>query len=193
VNDVRKSSIFLLVTCAVVAVATGGCARPQAASNPDGPPLEMPQPPEHVVAPVELLPLAELPEPETAAPPTAAAPRTPPSPRPAPPKPQPAAPAPPVAATPPPAPPAPTESRELTAPSPASAANEKVIRDLLTRASRDLAQVNYNGLNADRRAQYEQSKRFGAQAEQALKERNLIFAATLADKAATLAAELLGK
>ena len=191
-NDVRTFSIFLFVICALTVVAAGGCARPQAASNPDGPPLEMPRPPEHVVAPVELPPLAELPEPEPAALPAAAAPRTPPPARPAPPKPQPAAP--PAAATaPPPTPPAPTESRELTAPSPASAANEKTIRDLLARSSRDLAQVNYKLLSADRRAQYDQSKRFSEQAEQALKDRNLIFAATLADKAATLAAELLGK
>jgi hypothetical protein len=35
--------------------------------------------------------------------------------------------------------------------------------------------------------------RFSAQAEQALAGRNLIFAATLAEKAATLAAELLGR
>jgi type IV secretory pathway VirB10-like protein len=193
VNDVRTFSIFVFVICGFMAVATVGCARPQAASNPDGPPLEMPRPPEHVVAPVELPPLAELPEPEPATPPAAAAPRTPPPPRPAPPpKPQPAAP-PAATAAPPPTPPAPTESRELTAPSPASAANEKTIRDQLARASRDLAQVNYKLLSVDRRAQYDQSKRFSEQAEQALKDRNLIFAATLADKAATLAAELLGK
>jgi hypothetical protein len=64
---------------------------------------------------------------------------------------------------------------------------------MLTRASRDLSRVDYSRLSSDSRAQYEQSKRFSEQAEQALKERNLIFAATLADKAATLAAELLGK
>jgi hypothetical protein len=78
-------------------------------------------------------------------------------------------------------------------PSPASGANERSVRDLLTRASRDLNRVDYMRLSTDSRAQYEQSKRFSEQAEQALKERNLIFAATLADKAATLAAELLGK
>ena len=87
----------------------------------------------------------------------------------------------------------PSEPRELTAPSPASGANERSVRDLLTRASRDLNRVDYMRLSTDSRAQYEQSKRFSEQAEQALKERNLIFAATLADKAATLAAELLGK
>jgi len=67
------------------------------------------------------------------------------------------------------------------------------VRDLLASASRDLGQVNYARLSADGRVQYEQSKRFSAQAEDALKQRNLVFAATLADKAATLAAELLGR
>jgi len=74
-----------------------------------------------------------------------------------------------------------------------SAATERAVRDVLTRANRDLSRVDYGKLSTDGRAQYEQSKRFSQQAEQALKERNLVFAATLADKAATLAAELLGR
>ena len=66
------------------------------------------------------------------------------------------------------------------------------MRDLLTRAARDLNRVDYGRLSADGRAQYQQSKRFSQQAEQALKDRNFVFATTLADKAATLATELLG-
>ena len=62
---------------------------------------------------------------------------------------------------------------------------------MLTRANRDLARVDYGKLSTDGRAQYEQAKRFSQQADEALKERNLVFAATLADKAATLAAELV--
>jgi type IV secretory pathway VirB10-like protein len=167
-----------LVTCALVASMAGACAKARAESAPEGPPLQIPVPPEHVLVPVE-------PPVENAA----AAPRTPAA-RPAPPaKPQPPAP---VATAPPAQPPA-TEARELTAPSPASGANERSVKDVLTRASRDLNRVDYSRLSTDARAQYEQSKRFSEQAEQALKERNLIFAATLADKAATLAAELLGK
>ncbi len=171
-----------------IALLGGACAKARAESAPEGPPLQIPLPPEHVLVPVE--PPAEtasVPEPEPPPPPAASAPRTPAA-RPAPPaKPQPT---PPVAVAPP-APP--SEPRELTAPSPASGANERSVRDLLTRASRDLNRVDYMRLSTDSRAQYEQSKRFSEQAEQALKERNLIFAATLADKAATLAAELLGK
>jgi hypothetical protein len=70
---------------------------------------------------------------------------------------------------------------------------ERSVRDLLTRAQRDLMRVNYVKLTTDGRAQYDQSKRFSEQAEQALKERNLTFASTLAEKAATLAAELVGR
>jgi hypothetical protein len=67
------------------------------------------------------------------------------------------------------------------------------VRDVLARAARDINQVDYNRLSPEGKSQYEQSKRVSIQAEQALRERNLIFAATLADKAATLAAELLGR
>ncbi|MBI4888134.1 MAG: hypothetical protein HY824_13650, partial [Acidobacteria bacterium] len=69
----------------------------------------------------------------------------------------------------------------------------RTVRDLLARAARDLSRVAYARLSADGRAQYEESRRFSAQAEQALTQRNLVFAATLADKAATLAAELLSQ
>lgn len=78
------------------------------------------------------------------------------------------------------------------APSAADVAAERNVRDLLGRATRDLGRVDYGRLSANGRSQYEQSKRFTEQAEQALKDRNLPFAVTLADKAATLAAELLG-
>jgi len=82
-------------------------------------------------------------------------------------------------------PPAPT----LRAPGSA----EKPIRDLVTRAQRDLSRVDYAKLTEAGKTQYEQSKRFAEQAEQALKDQNIPYAQTLADKAATLAAELLGR
>ena len=128
---------------------------------------------------------AAVPEPEPA--PVAVTPRTPPRPA-AEAKPQPA-PAPVVA------PPQPVaEPRDLRTASPtANTDSERSVREVLARAARDIIRVEYSRLSADGRAQYDQSKRFSEQAEQALKERNLIFAATLADKAATLAAELLGR
>jgi len=152
----------------------------------------VPAPPERVLAPVEEPAVAAVPVPETPA--AAAAPVRPARPivetRPAPPAPAtpPPSTAPPVAAAPPPAAP-----RDLKAPSPANVATERSVRDLLARATRDISQVDYSRLSAEGRTQYEQSKRFSIQAEEALRERNLIFAATLADKAATLAAELLGR
>ena len=181
--------LVLFAFCILPITLLGGaCAKARAESAPEGPPLQIPLPPEHVLVPVDPPEeTASVPEPEPPSPPAAAAPRTPAARPAAPAKPQPT---PPVAV----APPAPTsEPRELTAPAPASGANERSVRDVLTRATRDLSKVDYMRLSTDSRAQYEQSKRFSEQAEQALKERNLIFAATLADKAATLAAELLGK
>ena len=92
---------------------------------------------------------------------------------------------------PPPAP-APTETRDLrAAPSAANAATERTVRDLLARAARDLGRTDYRRLSAEGRETYDQSRRFSQQAQQALKERNVAFAMTLADKASTLAAELV--
>jgi hypothetical protein len=83
--------------------------------------------------------------------------------------------------------------RELrAAPSTADAARERQVRDLLTRATRSLGRVDYRRLSIEGRSQYEQAKRFSDQAEDALRDRNFPFAATLADKAATLAAQLGG-
>ena len=169
----------------VLALSASACAKARAETAPDGPPLQVPAPPPRVLAPVEALVLpAAVPVPD-ASPATAAPPRT--SPRAATEsRPQPATP--PAAPTPP-APPA--GPRDLRAASPASVANERAVRDTLARAARDITRVDYSRLSLQGRAQYEQSRRFSAQAEQALKERNLMFAVTLAEKAATLAAELL--
>ncbi len=174
--------------------ATSGCAKAQAKTAPDGPPLSIPDPPARVLMPAEepLPVVAVLPE---APPPTVPrVPVRPPVRRPnagntAEPeaRPEPAPPA--AAAVPPPAPQPPTLR---AAPSAADAAAERGVRDTLTRAGRDLSRVDYGRLSADGRVQYEQSKRFTEQAEQALRDRNFPFAGTLADKAATLAAELLG-
>jgi len=169
----------------VLALGAGGCAKARAETVPDGPPLQMPAPPQRVLAPVEAVAVpavAAEPDalPEVAAPPSEPArPVTETRPRPAPP-----------AA--PPTPPA-TGPRDLRAASPTNARTEPGVREMLASAARDIGAVNYNRLSAEGRAQYAQSVRFSAQAEQALAGRNLIFAATLAEKAATLAAELLGR
>ena len=59
------------------------------------------------------------------------------------------------------------------------------------RAARDLSRVNASALNNDGRSQFETARRFLQQAEEALKARNIVFAGSLADKAATMAAILV--
>ena len=51
--------------------------------------------------------------------------------------------------------------------------------------------MDYKKLSTEGQAQYDQSKRFSDEAKQAIKERNFPYAMTLAEKAATLAAELV--
>jgi hypothetical protein len=67
------------------------------------------------------------------------------------------------------------------------------VRILIAQAMNDLNRVDYQALNAGARNQYDTAKRFATQAEEALRARNLVFANNLADKAAALAAQLLGR
>jgi hypothetical protein len=76
------------------------------------------------------------------------------------------------------------------APTTESAATEGAIREQLTRAARDLKRVDYVGLSADAKAQYDTAKRFMVLADQAIRDRNFVFARTLADKAAVIAGVL---
>ena len=166
------------------ALSAGACAKASAASVPNGPPLQVPEPPPRVLAPVEETIVATPAPAEGSAPAAPAAPRTS--------APRTQEPRPPAAAVAPPPAPAPTETRDLrAAPSASNAATERTVRDLLARAARDLGRTDYRRLSAEGRETYDQSRRFSQQAQQALKERNVAFAMTLADKAATLAAELV--
>jgi hypothetical protein len=84
--------------------------------------------------------------------------------------------------------------RELRAAStPADAEAERKVRTLLLLASRDLGQVDYRRLSPAGREQYDQAKSFSQQADEALAQRNYVFAQTLADRAAKIANELLGR
>ena len=176
----RSSPGVAAAVLLLLAVVAAGCATTQARTVPAGPPLEVPLPPARVPAPVNL---PSTPEVATVEPPDVGAedaPRAPQeTPAPAPPAVSPAA--------------APLPARELRA---VSGAEETAalaeIRTMLRRASRDLERVDYNRLSGPGRLQYEQSRRFGQQAEEAIRDRNLVFAATLAEKAAALAAELGG-
>jgi type IV secretory pathway VirB10-like protein len=183
----------LFAFCILHLALLSACAKAKAAVLvPDGPPLAMSVPPPRVITPVEEVAVAEpppapVPEPPAAAPARPAArPPAPANPKPEPPAPVTAPPTTPAVTT--------SEPRQVSSvPSAAAAAEERKVREVMTRASRDLARVDYQKLSAEGREQYAQSKRFTEQAEQALKEKNFIYAMQLATNAATLAGELAGR
>jgi len=185
---VNRRWALSLAMCALSAALAGGCAKARAETVPDGPPLATPQPPSRVFAPIEEEPLVSSPVAEA---PVATAPRVPPTTQPArrTPPPEPERPAP----TPAPAPSvdAPRQLQAVSAPPDPEA--EKRINELLRNAKGDLSRVDYRGLTRGGREQYDSAKGFTEEAEKALKERNFIYAQTAADKAAKLAAELLGR
>lgn len=182
----------LFAFCILQFALISACAKAKAADLvPDGPPLAMSLPPPRVITPVEEVAVAE-PPPAPVPDPPVTAPVKPAVRQPAPANPKPEPPAP-VAAQPA-APAATSEAREVRSiPAAAAAVEERKVRDVMTRASRDLTRVDYGKLSNEGKSNYEQSKRFSEQAEQALKEKNFLYAMTLADKAATLAAELAGR
>ena len=176
-------------------LGAAGCAKAQARTAPDGPPLDMPAPPARVIAPVDE-PIAstpsELTEPAPAPPSTNRRPIRRPTTTETNQKPE----APAIAPVEPAVPQAtPTDGRPVEPPPTlrAPGSEERPIRDRLTIAQSNLSRVDYAKLSNDGRSQYEQSKRFIQQAEQALKDQNFVFAQTLADKAAQIATELLGR
>ena len=83
-------------------------------------------------------------------------------------------------------------SRQTT-PATAEGEVERGIRGSLQRAAADLNRVDYRALNADARTQYDTAKRFVSQADEAIRTKNLVFAKNLAEKAATIAAQLAGR
>ena len=185
---VNRRWALSLAMCALSAALAGGCAKARAETVPDGPPLATPQPPSRVFAPIEEEPLVSSPVAEA---PVAPAPRVPANTQPA-------------RRTPPPEPekptPAPAPAASVEAPRVLSAVSapldpeaEKRINERRRNAKGDLSRVDYRGLTRGGREQYDSAKGFTEEAEKALKERNFIYAQTIADKAAKIAAELLGR
>ena len=182
----------------VAGVGLAGCTKAQAKVAPDQPPLDVPAPPPRNVEATEV----EPPLPST---PVSEEPATRPAPvgpRPAPAaqRPEPARPEPARADVQPVEAPKPADETKGPPPGPLQttpvareAQVERNIQDLLTRATANLNRVDYRNLNADARTQYDQAKRFISQAQEALREKNLVFATNLADKANTLAAQLPGR
>jgi hypothetical protein len=177
------------------AVATSGCLGAQAKTLPEIPPLEMPAPPpRHVEVSQQEAPApVSLPdEPSPTQPSRQVPPQRTDAPRPAEPKP----------GTPPAEPPKPVDdiakppvpaTTLQTTPVQREVEVERHVRTQLTHASTDLNRINYQALNTDARTQYDTAKRFVAQAEDALRAKNLVFANNLAEKAAALAAQLLSR
>ncbi len=181
---------------AALAAGAAGCASAHAKSVTVIPPLDMPPPPPRVIvtADMDQPPPAELIEEPArhAAPSTLRRSVTPPKPdasREDAPKPEP---------TPPPEPARPVdEARPPTTlqmpPAGSEGEAERNIHARLARAISDLNRVNRRSLSVDARTQYESAEGFVRQANDALREKNLVFAMKLADKAAVLAAQLAGR
>jgi len=181
--------------CLLAVVALSACAHGQAKTIVELPPLDMPAAPPRVVEATEPQQPAvvSLPDEPRSLPPRPATPTQRPvdSQRPAePPKTdqvatEPSRPAEESPKTPPP-------TTLQTTPTQREGEVERRVRILIAQAMNDLNRVNYQALNVDARNQYDTAKRFATQAEEALRARNLVFANNLADKAAALAAQLLG-
>jgi hypothetical protein len=192
----RTSTLLSALGCVLVMSA---CARPVAKTAPDGPPLDMPAPPPRDVEPTDTevpapIPLPEEPAhraPATRQRPTQRAepPRTDakPEPRPDPPVSEPVKP---VEELPRPSATSPTLQ---TTPAGKEGEVEASIRDLIGRAKVGLERIDYRVLNTDARNQYDTAKRYIELADEAIKAKNLEFARTIADKAASLAAKLARK
>ena len=200
---IRSRLAAWLIGVVVVAGAGGSaCATTHAKNAAEMPPLDMPPPPARTTEASDAEPPAPVPLPEEPArrtPPAARRQPTPtpsPSPKPDPNKPDQAKPdtPPPVVETPKPIeePPKPPPTLQ-TAPIGRENEEEQRIRTQLTHATNDLNRIDYRALNTDARTQYNTAKRFVTQAEDALKAKNLVFARSMADKAAALAAQLAGK
>lgn len=174
-----------LVVCAVV--SSVGCATTKAAGPVDGPPLAIPPPPTRVVAP---------PEPDTSsavASPAADEPAKPAERRrtyrprgETPAKTEPKKPNPPPVVVETPAPPAALQ----TAPAASQGEIGRRIRDTIALAEQNLGRVRTGTLDRGALEQYNTARRFLRQAREALKDKNLVYAQTLADKAATIASDL---
>ena len=195
-NQVIVMTRLALVFAA--ALAASGCVTSKAAAPVERPTLEVPHAPPRVIDPVPA-PEPTLPEPVGDLPPE----------KPAPPvtKSKPASPPrdtakpdtklePPPAADPAPAPPATTPAPPPPLRTPATAdtaAAERQVRDILSRAQGLLKNVDYPTLTTERRSAYDQAKDWIDGAEAALRTSNFELARETAEKAEKLAKELQGR
>jgi len=185
----------------MVGAAVSACASAQA-KGPDKPVLNVPAPPPHEIAiPAEPLePVGEIPD--TSPPGSPPAPRSRPtttrpaaSEKPEPKSDKPDQPAQPAATPPEPAPVVPPAAApQLRTPATADTnASAKTVRTTMERAWNTLRTVNQGTLSKERQKAYKDAELFLQQAEDALKDGNVVFAQAVATKAETLAHELAGR
>lgn len=187
----------------VLAPAIAACATAQAKAPASVPPLDVPPPPPHVVAPAAELP--SMPEPVGELPPPAAgqptrqpkppAPRTPGSEPKSETKPgEVKPPEPPPVEQPKEAPKPPEPAPQLVTPQTAdTSAAANGVRATIDRAQGLLNSVDYRHLSNERKKAYNDAKQFLTQAEKGLQQNNLQFAQGVATKAEMLAKELAGR
>jgi hypothetical protein len=191
--DTRLSNCAaVLAGVVMLAALAGGCAKARAATVPDGPPLAMPLPPPRVFSPIDEEPLAASPavaDTTASEAPSVSPKREDRSKGKSTLQPEKAE------AAPPPAPAPVVElARELRAAStPADAEADRKIKEMLNAARQSLDKVVSSKLSTAGKEQYDQARSFVTQGDAALIQRNYVFAETLADRAAKLATELLGK
>ena len=193
------SRLVRIAPAVVLAPLLAACASTQAKGTVTTA-LDVPPPPPHVVElPAEPLePVAEIPNAPGGTSPSAARPARPAAPKPDPSKTEPpktdtpaAAPAPPPETPAPVAPPPPNP--QLRTPQTADTSAAASVRTTIDRAKNTLNSVNYGPLSNERKKAYDNAKLFIQQAEDALKEGNIVFAQANASKAETLAKELAGR
>lgn len=181
-----------LVVIALAAVGASGCTKARAQALPDVP-LDVPSAPPRMVEirDPEQPPIIPL-QPDSPPQNTPVRPRPTPTPRtdnrPA--EARPEAPDPPRQADEAGRTPTPTLQ---TTPTQQDSEAERRVRAQLSQATTDLNRINIQALNSDARLQFDTARRFVTQAEDAIRARNLVFAANLAEKAAALASQLSGR
>lgn len=183
------TTLMLLVALTAFSGAGSACRRPPVKTTPMMPPLEVPPPPPRNVEPADTqtpqpMPLVDAPVR------TVERPRATPPPQPREARPEPKVEAP---AEPKPAEEVRSGATLQTTPSASEGELERKVRAILQTATNDLNRVDYRRLNADVQMQYDTAKGFVRQAEEALAKKNLVFAQTMAEKAATMASQLAGR
>jgi hypothetical protein len=184
-----------MLVVSLAALGASGCASARAQAEPESTALTVPPPPARVLPPLEGGPIeAAI---ATAGEPSAeghAAPRRRTEPRDTARESRQDAPREPAAESAPAAqeaPPETTPAPALQLASPGTSGHaEQAVRQALQKAKDDLGQVNRRMLSVDAQAQFDTATRFIDLANQAVRDKNLVFAQTLADKAGVIAAVL---